>query len=341
MSPRKATIDLEFKSYVSGYEESKKKIDDLINSAKSYKSSEAESTSKAIVPVDISYEPIEPQFGSLLNSVGGWLKLIGGFFAVKALKKVLNTLKEIVNQSEIWQSIVKLTLTPFVMMLNLMLLPVLKWIIPKFTEWLTWTMENKDAFDFIGKVLVSIGETIVQIVGAINPFKIVIETIQDVIDIINTDGNSAIGTLGSIAIEILFALDEIAKFPSRIVGIILDALYTIGSNTPIVSDIIDFFGGLFEDIWVGIKILIRSFIENIPIIGEDLANTIFGNESSTYSNPLLGDTLPTLSPMSSTSPVVGTTDYEFIIMNSNINPADIKTPSQPIGNMLKAKLGTT
>lgn len=341
MSPRKATIDLEFKSYVSGYEESKKKIDDLINSAKSYKSSEAESTSKAIVPVDITYEPLEPQFSSLLNSVGGWLKLIGGFFAVKALKKVLNTLKEIVNQSQIWQSIVKLTLTPFVMMLNLMLLPVLKWIIPKVTEWLNWTVENKDALDFIGKVLVSVGESIVQIVGAINPFKIVIETIQDIIDIVNTDGTSAVGTLGSIAIEILSALDEIAKFPSRIVGIILDALYTIGTNTPIVRDVIDFFSGLFEDIWLGIKILIRSFVESIPIIGDDLANTIFGNKAPSYDNPLLGDSLPQLSPMSSTGPLVGATDYELIIMNSNINPADIKTPSQPVGNMLKAKLGST
>lgn len=342
MSPRKASVDVEFKSYVTGYEDSKRKVQEIIDLAKEGASVDSASKDKkrfdestAIGKLANKFDVVGKKFLKPLARVLG---------AAGVLATVLSVIKQITSQAQVFASIINLIFTPFILMVNLMLLPVLKWIIPKVTEWLEWVTDNKDAFDFFGKVLVSIGESIFQLVGIVTtPFKVFVETVQGIIDIINTDGISAFDKLGQIGGLIIVAIADIALIPMRLVETILDALYTIGINTPFIGDVIKFFENLFSDIWNSVKGVIRPIVEAIPIVGEDIANALFGTkyEVQPYNNPLLGDSLPTLSPSPFIGPAVGATDYELIIMNSDINPADIKTPSQPVGNMLKAKLGTT
>lgn len=345
MSPRKASVDVEFKSYVTGYEDSKKKVQEIIDLAKDGASVDTADKKKrfddssAIGKLANKFDVVGKKFLKPLAFILGGAGVFTG---------VLSVMKQIVSQSQVYSSIVQLVFTPFIMMVNLMLLPVLKWIIPKTMEWLEWAVVNKDALGVFGTILTAIGEALITITTPLNDFKGWIEEIQSIIDTVNGSDMSAgekfVRVLNDISDFFLqgsffdmFNMGWVVDLASHIRDRITDAFFSAieegGSFFEVVKN---FFSNFFTTIGDDIYHALRGMLESIPIVGEDIANRIFGYETN---NPLLGDSLPTLSPMSSTGPAVGATDYELIIMNSNINPADIKTPSQPIGNMLKAKIG--
>lgn len=348
MSPRKASVDVEFKSYVTGYEDSKKKVQEIIDLAKEGASVDTKKKrfddSSAIGKLANKFDVVGKKFLKPLAFILGGAGVLSG---------VLSVMKQIVSQSQVYSSIVQLVFTPFIMMVNLMLLPVLKWIIPKTMGWLEWAVENKDALGLFGSILTVIGEALIVLISPLNFFKGWIEEIQSIIDTVNNSdmstGEKFVRVLNDISDFFMqgsffdmfgmgWVIDLATHIRDRITDAFFDAIEEGGSFFEVVSN---FFSNFFTTIGEDIYHALRGMLESIPVIGEDLANQIFGYEFLSDPNPLLGDALPTLSPMSSTGPVVGSTDYEFIIMNSNINPADIKTPTQPVGNMLKAKLGST
>ena len=344
MSIKKAVVDLEFKSYVSGYEESKRKIDDLINSANRSKSTSGggTSTSTAIVPVSTTTVPGDypmiPQ--RYMTAIGGLLKTIALWFGIKALKNMLKTVKEIVHQSQVYQAIVTSIFQPFILMVNLMLLPVLKWLIPKVTEWLTWVTENKAAFDFIGKALVSIFESISQIVGVINPFDEIIEAINDIVLLVSDDGATTMDKVKGIAGALFDAVVEIATIPDRLGQLVLDALYTIGTNTPVIRDIIWFFEDLIGNMWNTIESAIEPIVREIPLVGDTIADALFGEENAVRAStgtPYVGEEFkPTISAAVGGT-TKGTSDPYLVIMG-DFTADDIVRPNAPTSAMLKAKV---
>ena len=83
--------------------------------------------------------------GLKLGAIAGIIGLVVG-----AIEKLANVIKSIVQQSDVFQSIVNLTLAPFILMVNLMLVPALTMLIPYIIEMFTWVTENKDGLALFG-----------------------------------------------------------------------------------------------------------------------------------------------------------------------------------------------
>ena len=350
MSPRKASVDVEFKSYVTGFEDSKKKLQVLIDTAKEGASIDTSEKRKrfddksAIGKLANKFDVVGKKFLKPLAF------LLGG---AGVLTGVLSVMKQIVSQSQVYASIVQLVLTPFVMMVNLMLLPVLKWIIPHVMEWLEWTVANKDALGLFGTILSAIGETLIVLASPLNFFKGWIEEIQSIIDTVsNTDmslGEKFVRVLNDIgdfltqgSLFNMFGMGWVTDLGTHIRDKLTDAFfYALDEGGSFFNIVGNFFSNFFKSIGEDIYNALRSMVESIPGIGEDLANTIFGYKVSPYENPLLGDKLPSLTPMTSSGPLVGTpSNYELIMMSGNYDASDIKTVSPEITSMFKAKIGS-
>jgi len=83
--------------------------------------------------------------GLKMGAIAGAIGLIVG-----GVKMLGNTIKTIVQKSEVFQSIVNLTLSPFILMVNLMLVPALMMLIPYIIELFTWVTDNQEGLKLFG-----------------------------------------------------------------------------------------------------------------------------------------------------------------------------------------------
>lgn len=337
MSPRKASIDVEFKSYVTGYEESKKKLDELVESAKSSVSLDTSATTadkkrfsekSAIGKLANKFDLVGKKFLKPLAFILGGAGIFTG---------VLSTMKQIVSQSQVYASIVQLVFHPFVMMVNFMLLPVLKWLIPKVAEWLGWVTDNKDTLMTFGEVLTDILDVVELIVSLNNPVS---EMVTNMTTLSNLFDNTDMSFGQKFATAFGVAIDTITN---SIPG--LDVAKTVlGPVAELAQTFVDsvyklFIGDMsletvFKTITDKFIETLRTYIEAIPFIGSGLSELMFGNKDDAIS-----ESLPTVSPLAGDSLKAGAMpNYEFILMNETPTSDNTHRVVESMQSIWRAKL---
>lgn len=337
MSPKKASIDVEFKSYVSGYEESKKKLDELVESAKSGVSLDTSSTTadrkqfsekSAIGKLANKFDLVGKKFLKPLAFILGGAGIFTG---------VLSTMKQIVSQSQVYASMVQLVFHPFVMMVNFLLLPVLKWLIPEVSEWLRWVTDNKDTLMSYGELLTDVLDLLKLIVSLNNPLDDMITNMTTISDTINNTDMSfgqkfatAFGvTIDSItnAIPGLSVAKSLLGPVGELAQTFVDSIYKLFIGESSIESV-------FKTIADKFISTLRTYIEAIPFVGSSLSETMFGTAENE-----INTALPSVSPLANDSMRASTIpNYEFILMNETPTSDNIHRVAESMQSIWRAKL---
>ena len=212
--------------------------------------------------------------GLKLGAIAGIIGLVVG-----GIKMLGNVIKSIVQQSEVFQSIVNLTLAPFILMVNLMLVPALMMLIPYIIEMFTWVTDNKDGLALFGT-------------GFASPMTLLLDAIA----------NNPIVTFTKNFVELLTSMSNISSgdlsFADGMWSAFANALqmeFSIFKMNPLVTT-------LFGPWATTILNAISSALENTANIGEfwiniqnmwgkfwtDLGNAFINAYNSTIFGELLG-----------------------------------------------------
>lgn len=212
--------------------------------------------------------------GLKMGAIAGVIGLVVG-----GIKMLGNVIKSIVQQSEVFQSIVNLTLAPFILMVNLMLVPALMMLIPYIIEMFTWVTENKDGLALFGT-------------GFATPMTLLLDAIA----------NNPIVTFTKNFVELLTSISNISSgnlsFADGLWSAFANALqmeFSIFKMNPLVTTLFGPWGTMILD-------TISAALENTANIGEfwiniqnmwgkfwtDLGNAFISSYNSTIFGELLG-----------------------------------------------------
>lgn len=271
---KKASVDLEFKAYMTGYNELEKKVDAIIAKVDGLSSASGDiniSSKRGGDTTPSEEKKATSRFTKMLVKLGG---------ATGAIMLFTKMISSVVKQSQVYASIIQLIFTPFVMMVNFMLLPVLKWLVPIVTEWLQWTIENKPGFEALGDVLTDIGDVIKDVEGwDTNPLKVFIETLtglatQDP----NADGwtrfANAISSAGNLSTSIFdpllsaFQMGWVADVAKGIIDSFANSFKEMSKDGTLGEKILSAVDVFTDTLVESIKNILVNSIKSIPIIGE-------------------------------------------------------------------------
>lgn len=344
-----ATVDLEFKTSLVGYDDLVKKVDTLIEKVNSLSASTGEisaQTSKASTSDSSKETKATSRFTKMLIKFGG---------AAGAITLFTKMIKTIVQQSQVYASMVQLVFHPFVIMMNFMLLPVLKWLLPHVIEWLQWTVDNKSGLDSFGKSLTVIGDGLSKIGDvSFNPFKSLIETLTSLSNI-----NASGATSFEVFIESLrsFINLDMSVFKSHPL---------LKSNEWVFSVFEDFFNIILEslssasraeNIWEGIDAIFGTFFGNLfNSIKEYILNLIdykfpFIDEVSSFLSSIF---TPTSEPggrlgvdSTNMNPIINTqsspnsvNNWGLMLWDSNLDNTNVNRFNATETSLLRARIGT-
>lgn len=400
---KKAYIDLEFKSVVTGFEEVNKQIGKLLeevnklseSSGKFSASGGGGGTSSAsgkprsnrrrpIVRLgNDMYAPIQYEKSKISAFSNLVDKLNDRFFKsdklsavadehrqlvyahkikrpVNSLTKMLikmgaatggimlftNLVKTIVSQSQVFQSIVQLVFHPFIMMVNFMLLPVLKWLIPNVAEWLQWTVDNKAGLEEVGELLTVIGDALNNIPALEdNPIKTLIETITKMSEIDASDlspfekwclnfqeGVGMVSTMFNTLTPPTLPIGKVSEIVDGIFTTITDALVNASVGETFREKLTLFGESLNSSIETALTDTFNSLmnaIESIPLIGPAVRDFIEGLSSSPAS-PI------TTSTATSTST---STDLSVLLLDKLYTQDNATSLDPTMSSLLRGRMG--
>lgn len=348
-----ATVDLEFKTSLVGYDDLVEKVDKLIEKVNALSASTGEIKAPSAGgggEGESTKEKATSKFTKMLVKFGS----AAGAFAL--FTKMVTT---VVKQSQVYSSLVQLVFHPFIIMVNFMLLPVLKWILPHVIEWLQWTVDNKAGLDAFGGALSTIGEALL-IVGdetVWNPFKEFIELLTSLTEIEESDADGLSKLCDKIKEFAAFDFDIFSSHP-LLSG--MDWIFTIvegfingllnGFKEAFHSDggfdekVSALFGNLFTDIWESIKTVFLDFIGSIPFLGsgarewwEDVLNTPPGEPGGR-----LGVDASSLTPAIDISNLTAnnsTNNWGLMLWNSDLNTSNVNRFNSTETSLLRARIG--
>lgn len=87
--------------------------------------------------------------------------------AVKLGKVVTDILKGALQRSQAYQNLIQMNLQPFVLMLELIFIPIMKWFIPKFKDAMQFVIDHKEDFNYIGTAITKLYDLIIGLGSAI------------------------------------------------------------------------------------------------------------------------------------------------------------------------------
>lgn len=297
-----------------------------------------------VLPIERDYEEGFKRsgffsFNGLEKGIKAFAKLTIGFIgAVPAIKLFTNLVKSIVEQSQVFQSIVQLTLHPFVMMVNFMLLPVLKWLIPHVSEWLEWTVENRDTLESVGTILTSIGDALLVITSTAVP-------ISDFISGITNFNNAISNTDASVFDRFVGGVTAITDTLSKGADNMLLMVNPLGGAiSELVKSAIDYAFGddLFLSISESVKSFFISIFDSIPFIGDTLKD-MFGLNSQSETAML--EPVGITKMDASAGPVIGsnmstpTTDISLLLLESQMGSDNIVSLDNTMSSILRGRMG--
>ena len=343
---RKAYVDLEFKAKLTGYEEINKKIDTLLEKVGSISATTGDTTISGKKTSPDEPESSKKGLSRLTKMLG---KLGGATGAILLFTKMVGA---VVKQSQVYASIVQLVLHPFVMMVNLMLVPVLKWLVPKVAEWLQWTIDNRAGLELFGKILTQIGDTLNDSNTWLenNPFKVFIESLTRMA---NIEPNADLWTRFADSIQ------AAGNMTASIFKPLLDTL-GLGWVADVVKNILDAFaegfrslaqeGTIGERIKSAVSVLIDTLVSSIrttaldaigsiPYVGESLRKFIEETPVSEPGGRLGVDKYMSTTPMMSSFGNTTTNNWGLMLWDSIINPSDVHRFDSTETSLLKSKIG--
>lgn len=276
----------------------------------------------------------------LYNLTKLFLKLggVGG-----AILLFTNLIKTIVSQSQVFQSIVQLVFHPFIMMVNFMLLPVLKWLIPNVSEWLQWTVDNKDALESVGDVLTVIGDTLKGFPTLENnPLKLLIETLTSFGNIDASDASvfekwilkfqEGVGLITSV-----FDTLPVPTLSAGKLGEIVDGVFTAITDALINASVGDTFkekltlfgDSLKESISSALTDMVNSFVSavgSIPLVGPSIQE-------------FLNNSMNPNGTITNTTNSSNTTDLSILLLDAFNNQDNVTYVNPTMSSLLRGRMG--
>lgn len=343
---KKAYIDLEFKSSISGYEDVEKKLDRILSKMSELSESSGDlsiSSGKTTKDKSSSENKSTSKFTKMLVKLGG---------AAGSIALFTKLITSVVKQSQVYASIVQLVFHPFIVMVNFMLLPVLKWLVPVVSDWLKWTVENREGLEAVGDAFTYLLESAQKFGGLdTNPAKTLIEELtrlagidpnEDAWTIFAEQLRSSANITASVfePLLTLFKMGWVTDVFKAITDSFANAIVAaVDADGNLIDNLKSGFLTFFEDISSALKNVFLDWVGSIPLIGESIRDVLTtppaepgGRLGITASDLSSGINIP------STGLSASNMNLEFLLLNTDMTPDNTSTLNNSVSSILRARM---